>query len=894
MANSCIIIFSLSLSKAARFISYVPTQKQEQRVEEVNLDSESILNKTYWTRKIHKLCAIDGNVDEALCLLDSIRVRGYCPDSLNLSSIIHALCWSKRYAEAHQRFLFFIASQCIPDVRTCNVLIAKLLDSRTPHITFDLVRSLIKENPEFVPSLNNYNRLIDQFCKSSEPHVAHRVLFDMVHRGHCPTVVSYTTLINGYCKYGEMGSAFKLFNEMFENNVVPNSLTYSVLLGGVLGSGDTQRGKDLIIKLWEQMKNVINPSVNCAAFSNLMDSLCRVGLFHEIFQIAEDMPQGRSVPEEFVYAQMVDSLCRVGRHHGASRIAYIMRKRGFTPSKTAYNSIIHGLSKEGGCMRAFQLFQEGIVFGYVPSEYTYKILVESLCLEGDVPKAKEVLQSVLKLRNVDQTRIYNIYIRALCLINNATELLNTLVSMLQAQCKPDVITLNTVTNGLCKMGRIQDAMEIFYDMMLGKFCAPDAITFTVVIGGLLNAGKVKEALVLLHEKMPERQLRPSVVTYNAVLRGLFNLKKANEAMEMYRAMVAQGLNADSTTYSIVIDGLCEAGRLDDAKRFWDEVIWPSQIHDNFVYASILKGLCQWGRLDEACDFLYELVDCGVSPNIYNYNILIDCACKLGLKKQAYQIVGEMRKNGLSPDAVTWRILDKLHRNFHIEEKEGKHQHPDVEPLEGRVSEFNNVGSNMEILTNCSYCFPCPGETACNCRELSIPTVVLKTRRSLHAFHLHLHASPFLLTAEVNGLDSSDSSMTLATSQGMYDIHLLLYMLLMFMLLIGLAQLPLMSLPILIWPPLSGNNGRISFQHSDGNAGSSSLKQRFGPSSVRLLSSCCLPLNLVTFLRFRMKYGLCQLRWKAIAPEFSVDVMKSSDVQPEERNTRFFPVGDPAY
>uniref|UniRef100_A0A803MUC7 Pentatricopeptide repeat-containing protein n=1 Tax=Chenopodium quinoa TaxID=63459 RepID=A0A803MUC7_CHEQI len=775
-------LFSLSLSKAARFISYVPTQKQEQRVEEVNLDSESILNKTYWTRKIHKLCAIDGNVDEALCLLDSIRVRGYYPDSLNLSSIIHALCRSKRYAEAHQRFLFFIASQCIPDVRTCNVLIAKLLDSRTPHITFDLVCSLIKENPEFVPSLSNYNRLIDQFCKSSEPHVAHRVLFDMVHRGHCPTVVSYTTLINGYCKYGEMGSAFKLFNEMFENNVVPNSLTFSVLLGGVLGSGDTQRGKELIIKLWEQMKNVINPSVNCAAFANLMDSLCREGLFHEVFQIAEDMPQGRSVPEEFVYAQMVDSLCRVGRHHGASRIAYIMKKRGFTPSKTAYNSIIHGLSKEGGCMRAFQLFQEGIVFGYVPSEYTYKILVESLCLEGDVPKAKEVLQSVLKLRNVDQTRIYNIYIRALCLINNATELLNTLVFMLQAQCKPDVITLNTVTNGLCKMGRIQDAMEIFYDMMLGKFCAPDAITFTVVIGGLLNAGKVKEALVLLHEKMPERQLRPSVVTYNAVLRGLFNLKKANEAMEIYRAMVAQRLNADSTTYSIVIDGLCEAGRLDDAKRFWDEVIWPSQIHDNFVYASILKGLCQCGRLDEASDFLYELVDCGVSPNIYNYNILIDCACKLGLKKQAYQIVGEMRKNGLSPDAVTWRILDKLHRNFHMEEKEGKHQHPNVEPLEGRVSEFNNVGSNMEM--------------------------------------------------QVNGLDSSDSSMTLATSQG-----------------------------------------------------SGSLKQRFGPSSVRLLSSCFLALNLVTFLRFRMKYGLCQLRWKAIAPEFAVDVMESSDVLPEERNTR---------
>ncbi|XP_052170342.1 uncharacterized protein LOC127786743 isoform X2 [Diospyros lotus] len=50
-------------------------------------------------------------------------------------------------------------------------------------------------------------------------------------------------------------------------------------------------------------------------------------------------------------------------------------------------------------------------------------------------------------------------------------------------------------------------------------------------------------------------------------------------------------------------------------------------------------------------------------------------------------------------------------------------------------------------------------------ETSSPTIVLKTRRSLRAVHFHPHGSPFLLTAEVNDLDSSDSSMTSATSSG---------------------------------------------------------------------------------------------------------------------------------
>nr|XP_027071322.1 uncharacterized protein LOC113696147 [Coffea arabica] len=48
-------------------------------------------------------------------------------------------------------------------------------------------------------------------------------------------------------------------------------------------------------------------------------------------------------------------------------------------------------------------------------------------------------------------------------------------------------------------------------------------------------------------------------------------------------------------------------------------------------------------------------------------------------------------------------------------------------------------------------------------ENSSPTILLKTRRSLRAVHFHPHAAPLLLTAEVNDLDSSNSSMSRATS-----------------------------------------------------------------------------------------------------------------------------------
>ncbi|GAB2275164.1 hypothetical protein Dimus_009927 [Dionaea muscipula] len=440
-----------------------------QQTEDQEAEEESIANRAHWTRRIHSLCTTHRDVDAALRLLERLRLRGYRPDALNMSSIVHSLCDANRFAEAHQRLMFSIAYGCVPDERVCNVLIARLLDARTPFETRRLILCLMDVDSLFVPSLSNYNRLIVQFCGLSEPRLAHRVLIDMIKRGHCPNTVSYTALMGGYCRVGEVGVAHKLLDEMAERDVVPNSLTISVLLGGVLRAREIEQGHQLLNELWGRMKEDDDSNTNHAAFSNLVDILCREGMFHEVFKIAEEMPQEKSVSEDFAYSQMIDSLCIFGRHHGASRIVYIMRKRGLTPSLASYNSIVHGLSTHGGisgCMRAYQLFQEGIGFGYVPSEYTYKVLIEGLCLcQGlDSNKAKDLLTYMLSKKGADQTRIYNIYLRALCLNNNnPTELLNALVLMLQMRCQPDVITLNTILKAFCKAERIEEAMKLCGD-----------------------------------------------------------------------------------------------------------------------------------------------------------------------------------------------------------------------------------------------------------------------------------------------------------------------------------------------------------------------------------------------------------------------------------------------
>ncbi|KAK7284185.1 hypothetical protein RJT34_18926 [Clitoria ternatea] len=111
-------------------------------------------------------------------------------------------------------------------------------------------------------------------------------------------------------------------------------------------------------------------------------------------------------------------------------------------------------------------------------------------------------------------------------------------------------------------------------------------------------------------------------------------------------------------------------------------------------------------------------------------------------------------------------------------------------------------------------------------EASSPTFVLKTKRSLRAVHFHPHAAPYLLTAEVNDLDSSDSSMTMATSVGylqypppavfVTNVHPTEH--------INLSnELCYASLPFFIMPSYTVDESRAELQHASHDVGSGRMQ-----------------------------------------------------------------------
>ncbi|KAJ1701737.1 hypothetical protein LUZ63_001516 [Rhynchospora breviuscula] len=594
------------------------------------------------------------------------------PDTASLLQFIQTLRSSGRSEEAHRRLLLLLLSSSTAYTnQSYNALLSSLLKSNSPLLTLRLILRLSHVKPFNSLSLSTFNKLIHLLCNCFLGH-AHRLLLRLQCVGPLPDTATYTIVLNGYASLGDFGAARRLFDEMLEYNVFPNLLTRSVLIKAALRKrAYLSEGSLLMEQFWLEMQKEkdergLEESVRNAAFANLIQCLCHEALFHEVFRISEEMPQGDSVREEFAFSQMIDSLCRYSQFHSAVKIVHRMEKGGFKPSSVSYNCIIHGLCLSGDCIRAYQLLKEGDNFGYTLPEVTYKALVESLCRKNDIAKAKDVLEFMLA-RAIDtetKTRFYNIFLSALQIVQNSSEQLDVLVRMLEKQCQPDIITLNTIIHGFCKVGKVNEARKIMDDMINGTFslCVPDVVTFTMIICGLLDAGQCDEALDLLRSMVPKHSCPPNTVTYNATIKGLFGLKKVEKALEVFDEMLRKRIPCDSLTYTYIIKGLFEADRIEKAKRFWDDVIWPSKRHDEFVYSAFLRGFCQAEKFDQACDFLYKLVDKGVNPGVVNYNILIDYACKKGLKRNAYFILNQMKTNGLEPDAVTWRTLNQLHHH----------------------------------------------------------------------------------------------------------------------------------------------------------------------------------------------------------------------------------------
>ncbi|XWS77284.1 hypothetical protein CRYUN_Cryun01aG0248100 [Craigia yunnanensis] len=233
------------------------------------------------------------------------------------------------------------------------------------------------------------------------------------------------------------------------------------------------------------------------------------------------------------------------------------------------------------------------------------------------------------------------------------------------KCDPDVVTYNTIVDGLCRVGKVGIAHNVVKGMSKKSLdLNPNVVTYTTLVRGHCMKQDSDEALVVFQE-MISRGLKPNRITYNTLIKGLFEVHKYDKIKEILERTGEDGrFIPDTCTFNTLINVQCNAGNTDEAlnvfKRRSEFEVQP----DSATYSVIISSLCQIGDFEKAEEFFYELAkkeillrDVGCTPLVAAYNPMFEYLCGNGKTKKAERVFRQlMKRERQDPPAYKSLIL----------------------------------------------------------------------------------------------------------------------------------------------------------------------------------------------------------------------------------------------
>ncbi|KAH0664067.1 hypothetical protein KY284_028998 [Solanum tuberosum] len=225
---------------------------------------------------------------------------------------------------------------------------------------------------------------------------------------------------------------------------------------------------------------------------------------------------------------------------------------------------------------------------------------------------------------------------------------------------PDVITYNTILNGLCKLRTSDDVMETF-KVMVEKGCVPNIITYNILIESLCKSRKLMKALELL-EDIESRGLIPDTVSFGTLINGFCENEDLDGAYELFKRMKRQYKYSHTTaTYNILISAFAKKLKMDMAKKLFLEMNECGCPPDNYTYRCMIDGFCKVDNTEFGYKFLLENFSKEFLPSKEIVGRVINCLCVKNRLLDAVGIIHLMVQKGV--------VLDVVYITFEADKKD---------------------------------------------------------------------------------------------------------------------------------------------------------------------------------------------------------------------------------
>lgn len=182
-----------------------------------------------------------------------------------------------------------------------------------------------------------------------------------------------------------------------------------------------------------------------------------------------------------------------------------------------------------------------------------------------------------------------------------------------------------------RLGRIQDALEIFYSIDKLNYI-PDLMSYNNIIWSAGNVANIDLAIdlfnTLVNESFRKNSLRPNVYTYGSLMHGCAKGKDYKKALYYLDNMLSKGINPNLVVYTSAIEACSEAGKYQEALRIIERMKPLGLKPDVTLINAAIKGCCISGAIDEAealADTLREYYE----MDLFTYHTLMMGNTKIG-------------------------------------------------------------------------------------------------------------------------------------------------------------------------------------------------------------------------------------------------------------------------
>ncbi|CAH9094947.1 unnamed protein product [Cuscuta epithymum] len=227
--------------------------------------------------------------------------------------------------------------------------------------------------------------------------------------------------------------------------------------------------------------------------------------------------------------------------------------------------------------------------------------------------------------------------------------------MIEKRVNPNLTTVETMVNAMCKEGRLQWFVDVVGKIHRGKRCGPGVVVNTCLIHGIIEDGRMGYGLKLL-KRMLQKNMIIDTVSYSLIVFAKVKMGDLDCAWEVYDEMLKRGFQGNAFVYDAFITSYCEKGRVDDAIEILGQMesLDIKPLVETFEH--LMKSCSNAGRVNESLDFCKKMVLMGFVPSCLAFNVMVEKLCENGIAKEADQMLTELLDKGFVPDQNTYSHL----------------------------------------------------------------------------------------------------------------------------------------------------------------------------------------------------------------------------------------------